>query len=264
MEPRTPRLHHGETGSRFTAFGAFGVVCAAMGTMLVGTAVAMYLGAPIMLVAVIAQAIMLAVPMAVMVASGRRWAAIGLRRPVSHRFYLAAALIGASAWYLNLRLVELLPFENQDVQLVELIDRPSTLAVLLAIGVAPAICEEVLFRGVLVRGLATRFVLLFALVIGAFVFSLYHLRVVQLVPTFTLGLLLGYLAIRADSAVPGMLAHFANNTIALLVARGDAPLIADAFGGYPEVALAGCLFMTSAGIALCYTTCEPHRRESQA
>ena len=101
---------------------------------------------------------------------------------------LITLLMGASAWYLNLRLMEILPIRSEDNRLVELIDRPSTAVVLVAVALAPAICEEVLFRGVLVRGLATRFIVPFAILIAALIFSLYHLRIVQLVPTFTLGL----------------------------------------------------------------------------
>ncbi|HLL23635.1 MAG TPA: CPBP family intramembrane glutamic endopeptidase, partial [Kofleriaceae bacterium] len=218
MEPRTPRLYHVRPGSAaFTALGSVGVVCAATATMLVGAVIATGAQLPVMAIAVIAQALMLVVPIAAMRGSDRPWAAIGLARARDTRYYLAALLIGASAWYLNMRLVSALPVRDEDEQLVALIDRPSTLVVLLAVAVAPALCEEVLFRGVLVRGLATRLPRIAAIVLGAAVFSLYHMRVVQLVPTFTLGLVLGYLALRARSALPGVLAHFSNNAIALLV-----------------------------------------------
>ena len=254
MEPRTPRLYHVREGSAssatFTAFGSVGVVCAATATMLVGAVIAASLGAPVMVTAVVGQALMLAVPFAAMRGSGRTRDALGLKRPRANRYYAAALLIGASAWYLNMRLVEALPLRDEDVQLLDLIDRPSVPVVLFAVALAPAICEEVLFRGVLVRGLATRFFPLVAILAGALVFSLYHLRIVQLVPTFTLGLLLGFLALRADSAVPGMIAHFVNNAIALVVARGDAPPIASAFGHHPNVAVVGCGIATTLGLVL--------------
>jgi hypothetical protein len=47
-----------------------------------------------------------------------------------------------------------------------------------------------------------------------------------MVAVLPLGLALGYLAIRASSAVPTMLGHFANNTIVLLAARGDLDVLA--------------------------------------
>ncbi len=251
MEPRTPRLYHVGGGDlRFSAFGAIGVVCAATGTMLVGAITAAKLGAPVMVVAVIAQALMLVVPLVATRGAGLGAAALGLKRPAANRFWIAGLLIGASAWYLNMRLVELLPVRGEDQQLSALIDRPSTVTVLLAVALAPAICEEVLFRGVLVRGLATRFIAPFAIAIAAAVFSLYHLRVVQLLPTFTLGLALGYLALRADSALPGMLAHLVNNTAALLVARGDVPAVASGLAHHPSVAVVGLVIVFVLGVAL--------------
>jgi sodium transport system permease protein len=245
----------------FTAYGAIGVVCAATATMLLGAVLAASAGAPVMVIAVVGQALMLAVPFVAMRGSGRSLGALGIKRPLASRYYPAAILIGASAWYLNMRLVEVLPIRDEDRQLLELIDRPSTLVVILAVAVAPAICEEVLFRGVLVRGLATRFVPLAAVLVGAIVFSLYHLRIVQLVPTFTLGLVLGYLALRADSAVPGMIAHLLNNTIALVVARGDVPPIAHAFGSHPYIALAGCAGATAMGLMLATGWRPPRKHE---
>lgn len=250
MEPRTPRLYHVREGSAFTAFGSVGVVCAATATMLVGAIVAHSAGAPPMVTAVVAQSLMLAVPLLAMRGTGRTLAALGIRRPRSNRAFIGAVLIGASAWYLNMRLVEVLPIRDEDAQLVELIDRPSTAIVVLVVALAPAICEEVLFRGVLVRGLSTRFFVPFAILAGALLFSVYHLRVVQLVPTFTLGLVLGFLALRADSALPGMIAHFMNNAIALLVVRGDVSPVAGAIGSHPNAALVAFAMATASGIAI--------------
>jgi sodium transport system permease protein len=238
------------SATTFTAFGAIGVVCAATATMLVGVVVAASAGAPVMVTAAVGQVLMLAVPIVAIRGSGRTLGALGIKRPIANRFYLAALLIGVSAWYLNMRLVEVLPVRDDDAQLLQLIDRPSTPVVLLVVALAPAICEEVLFRGVLVRGLATRFFPLAAVLAGAIVFSLYHLRVVQLVPTFTLGLVLGYLALRADSALPGMIAHYANNAIALVIVRGDAPPIASALGKTPSITLAGTIATTTLGLVL--------------
>lgn len=258
MEPRTPRLYHVREGSAasastaFSAGGAVGIVCAATATMLVGSIIAASLGAPVMVTAAIGQVLLVAVPLAVLRGVGMPLAAVGLRRARALRHYAAALLFGASAWYLNMWLVHALPIRGEDTQLVQLVDRPSTAVVLLVVAVAPAVCEEVLFRGVLVRGLATRFYPAIAVLAGALVFALYHLRVVQLVPTFTLGLLLGYLALASGSVLPGMLAHLTNNTIALLVARGEAPGIARAFGGHPRIAIGGCLVAVALGIALAY------------
>lgn len=254
MEPRTSRLYHVREGSAasaaFSATGAIGIVCAATATMLVGAIVAASSGAPVMASAVVGQVLMLVVPIVAMRGAGKTRGALGLVRPRAARYWGAALLVGASAWYLNLRLVEVLPLRSEDAQLARLIDRPSLPVVMLAVAVTPAVCEEVLFRGVLVRGLATRFFPLTAVALAAGVFAVYHLRVVQLVPTFTLGLVLGYIALRADSVLPGMLAHFTNNAVALVVARGDSPAMIHVVGRFPTVTLAVCLAATTLGLYL--------------
>jgi membrane protease YdiL (CAAX protease family) len=53
----------------------------------------------------------------------------------------------------------------------------------------------------------------------AVLFGLFHLDVYRLIPTTLLGLLLGIIALEADSIVPSMLAHFCNNAILVLLAQ---------------------------------------------
>ncbi len=254
IEPRTPGLYHGGAGAAppatFTALGGFAVVCAATATLLVGAVIATSVGAPLMVTAVIAQLAMLAVPIAAARRSGRSLAAVGLARPAAGRYVAAAALIGSSAWYLNMRLVNALPVPHDDDQLLALIDRPSLVVVLLAVAVTPAICEEVLFRGVLARAFASRFAMPLAVFLAALVFAGYHFRIVQLLPTFTLGLVLGWLAIRARSAVPGMLAHLLNNAIALVVARDEVPAVSSVLASHPTAALVGSAILTVTGLVL--------------
>jgi len=154
--------------------------------------------------------------------------------------------------------LSLVPLPTHDVEILEhVVDQGSLFAALLTIAVLPAICEEVLFRGVLLRGLASRFHAPLAIGIAAVVFSLYHLNPVQLIPTFTLGLVLGLIALRAGSSLPTMIAHALNNTIALLVARGELPAFANRAGTgwldqHPALALAGATATTTAGIAIAF------------
>lgn len=256
-EPRTPRLYHERAASAFTALGAFGVACTATASLLV---IAVFLGAggaPPMVVAVVAQLALAATPFVILVLVPRGGAVrtsrlLGLA-PAAPRYFVAAALLGASAWYLNLRLVELLPIPHEDASLAELVERPSLPVVLAVVALTPAVCEELLFRGVLVRGFATRLAPALAVVLAALLFAGYHFRVVQLVPTFTLGLVLGALALRADSAVPGMLLHLLNNALALLVARGELPALADALTAEPTIAVVGCAIASAAGIGVLAT-----------
>lgn len=88
---------------------------------------------------------------------------------------------------------------------------------LAAIALLPGICEEVLFRGFFIRffeGYGTKP----AILISALLFAVFHLDPFRLLPTFLLGLLLGYLTIRSGSIVNSMVSHFINNSFALIIA----------------------------------------------
>jgi membrane protease YdiL (CAAX protease family) len=121
---------------------------------------------------------------------------------------------------------------------------------LFALAVMPAICEEVLFRGAVQRALSTRLFAPAAIVLSSLLFAGYHMSPIQLVPTFTLGLALGALAWRADSIAPAMLAHFLNNTLAVLVSRRQPAALAGWLESNPNLALAGCAVATVGGLVL--------------
>jgi membrane protease YdiL (CAAX protease family) len=198
---------------------------------------------------VIAEAVLVVIP--VTVASSRRLGlgALGIA-PTRLVFVAAAVLIGATTWYLNWRLVKWVrPPGNTDALDAET-GRLSLGAVIVMIAMVPPICEEILFRGVLARGLATRLPGVVAIVVSALVFSAYHLSTLQAIPTFTLGLVLALLAIRADSVIPGIVAHALNNGVAIVVAREDVPGLGGWFEAHPDIALYGCAAATTAGLAL--------------
>ncbi len=83
------------------------------------------------------------------------------------------------------------------------------------IAVSAGICEEVLFRGVIMRGLE-RFGPRRAVILSAFLFALWHMYLTSFLGTFLLGLLIGYFVYRTDSLISGMYAHFANNAFAVV------------------------------------------------
>jgi sodium transport system permease protein len=82
---------------------------------------------------------------------------------------------------------------------------------LLVLGVLPAVAEELAFRGFILTGLSRRFAPGTAIVFSSFLFALYHFNVFQLLPAFVLGLVLGTLAQRTGSVLPGMLFHMLHN-----------------------------------------------------
>jgi membrane protease YdiL (CAAX protease family) len=90
------------------------------------------------------------------------------------------------------------------------------LFVLLVAAVTPAVCEEVLFRGAVLgsleRGMRTRW----AVVLTGVIFSLFHLNPVTFVPLALLGMYIGFVVVRGGSLWLGVIAHAANNTIAVI------------------------------------------------
>ena len=85
----------------------------------------------------------------------------------------------------------------------------------------PAVCEEALFRGPILRGLRTRFSPLGAALLTGILFGLFHGDIWRFVPSALLGVGLSAIALASDSIVPAMVAHFVNNACLLvLVHRG--------------------------------------------
>ncbi len=89
-------------------------------------------------------------------------------------------------------------------------EAPAWLACLSLI-VLPAVCEELAFRGFILTGLRRRFRPWTAIGLSSFLFSLYHMNVFQLLPTFLLGAVLGLLVVRGGSLWPAVLFHLLHN-----------------------------------------------------
>lgn len=83
-------------------------------------------------------------------------------------------------------------------------------AVLLVVAVLPAVLEETLFRGILLRGLKGFPVWAAALACGG-MFSLFHQNPVQTFYQFFCGAAFALLVLRSGSILPTVTAHFLNN-----------------------------------------------------
>lgn len=173
--------------------------------------------------AAVQLAIIGGVPVAFSLARHRRRvaAALGLHAP-SARAIAGALLCGGSFWYLNWQLVAPLGewlFGNRDElrHLEAAVTTAPLVWVLLAVAVVPAVCEELLMRGLILRALRPRIGAALAVVASAVLFSLLHLTLIQLLPTLAFGLLLGYATVHSG-VVSSMLMHLVNNAMALFLA----------------------------------------------
>jgi len=76
-----------------------------------------------------------------------------------------------------------------------------------AIGVLPAICEEMLFRGFLYTSLRWKFGPLLSMVISAALFAAVHMDPGAFAPLFVLGFVFAFVFERTRSLIPNMVAH---------------------------------------------------------
>lgn len=79
------------------------------------------------------------------------------------------------------------------------------------IGLVPAVCEEVMYRGYVMRAFEKSWGIVAAILISGAVFGAYHLQISNFLPLATLGIFMAYLTYISDSLIPAMIAHFINN-----------------------------------------------------
>jgi sodium transport system permease protein len=129
--------------------------------------------------------------------------------------------------------------------------RRSLVLSLFLFAATPAVCEEVFFRGVILRGLLTRMPPGTAIALCAAMFGIYHVDLYRLVPTTLLGGMLGFLAWRSGSLGPAILAHFLNNAVLVLLGAAGLDRRLDAMGTGAKVGfLVAAATLVAAGIAV--------------
>ena len=174
-------------------------------------------------------------------------ALLGLTR-LSARQLLGGVLLGGvlffglAVWIEPVieRLIPVPPGERQ--QLLHLLRPPGGLRPLwqdlLYFAAAPAVCEEVLFRGAILSALLGRASLVGQLVrarpaqavlVCALLFGAFHLSWAKLLPTAVLGIGFGAAAVWSRSLWPAIVMHLVNNGLVIFLVRGgqdDPPLTA--------------------------------------
>lgn len=149
----------------------------------------------------------------------------GFVQPHDKRTYLAAVVLGVAVLFLGGSLTHLLAGGHQVHQDVAVMAGkvPPGLRVLLAllvVCVAPFV-EELVFRGVLLSGLARRMRIGWAIVASALIFGCVHLPDFKFawypVPALVLlGLALAWMRVRTRSLWPSITLHATNNFVAVL------------------------------------------------
>lgn len=84
------------------------------------------------------------------------------------------------------------------------------------VSISPAICEEAVFRGVVMHSFDNEKNKWIAIVVTGLIFGAFHGNIWRFVPTALLGIMLGYIVYETDNMIYGALFHAINNAMPLL------------------------------------------------
>jgi membrane protease YdiL (CAAX protease family) len=148
-------------------------------------------------------------------------AIIGWRRPAPGTM-AGALLIGASAWAVSFGVglaqeaISPVPPELAEAMRRQLEGMgKSPVMLLIAVSLVPAVCEEILCRGMLARALRGTLGIVAAAAVAAVLFALLHQSMYRFFPQLVLGLSLGLVTLRARSVIPAIVIHLMHNGILL-------------------------------------------------
>jgi sodium transport system permease protein len=159
---------------------------------------------------------------------------------------LAAISLHPAFMWLTSIVVSIYP-PSGDLEMIQqsvnslLADAPGFWAILLVMAIAPAIVEEFAFRGFILSGLQSLGSNAKAVVISSVLFGAAHSILQQSIVAFFVGLVLGYVAVRAGSLVPCIIYHAVHNGVSVAFSMIDSQTI----GYYP---LFSWLFWSPDGI----------------
>ena len=144
--------------------------------------------------------------------------------------FAAALLFGTSMWVVlyELNLVVGIASRAESLQriletLVDDLEKTPLIIKLTALAFAPALCEELFFRGFLQTSLRQRYSATTAIAASAILFGLFHIVVrdslflERMIPSTLMGIILGTKLERSGSVFPGMLLHVVHNGLLLCV-----------------------------------------------
>lgn len=93
----------------------------------------------------------------------------------------------------------------------------SPIILIFSVSVVAPIYEEIIFRGILLKGMSKKINPTIALVISSLFFAIVHMSIPQGINAFFLGLVLGFIYLKTGSIYLSIFAHFVNNILALSI-----------------------------------------------
>jgi len=93
------------------------------------------------------------------------------------------------------------------------------LATLILVGLFGPIAEEIFFRGFVLAGLIKRYGVIGSLLFSSLLFGVFHFDPGAIIPTFILGLALGWVYLKTGALWPAVFAHALHNSVAIMLAK---------------------------------------------
>ncbi len=134
---------------------------------------------------------------------------------------LAAGLLAGeidleiARWWQWIEWTPPLSLRRSTLEIQILTDAADVLPAVIVIGLLPAVCEELFFRGFVYTGLRYHHGPNVAVIGSALLFAIAHLNPWQLPTFFLLGLFLSWLVHRTHSIYPAVIAHALNNLLSV-------------------------------------------------
>jgi sodium transport system permease protein len=148
-----------------------------------------------------------------------------LHRP-AWPFLAVTVLLAVGGITVNLDLIQTqTDFNVSQEQLEELAKATAALtslplwALVLLMAVLPGVCEEIAYRGFVLRGLLKEGGPTTAILTSSLLFAMAHMDPARILPTFFVGAVLGYLSWRSNSLIPAMVLHALYNGSLVVVSH---------------------------------------------
>ncbi|HVV83065.1 MAG TPA: type II CAAX endopeptidase family protein [Kofleriaceae bacterium] len=196
-----------------------------------------------------------AVPVLVVHLHGGTRADLGLVAPPLLGM-LGAAVAGTGTWLVAFRIavpvVHATHAERSMHELSEQLLAGDVAVVLLTRALVPAVCEELVHRGLLLGALAPRLGRALAVVVVSVPFALLHLEPARMAASFSIGLVAGALAAWGRSIGPAITVHAVHNGVTLVVGLGLLPAVTRQLDLHPDRALAEAATLVGIGLFLAW------------
>ena len=154
----------------------------------------------------------------------------GCSLPMASAAILAAIFLNPLlTWFTGL-VMQVYPPSGDLVQLEKVVSNiltsaPGLWAILLVFAVAPAVLEEIAFRGFILSGLQSLRNKWQAILVTSVLFGIAHGVIQQTMITFVVGMVLGVIAVQTRSIIPCILFHMTHNSLAVLLSSAKGPVI---------------------------------------